>query len=514
MKLSEIMRCPSAAQILRRQLPEEDRDIRQVCNLSMVSSAFSADTLYVSTLSNFLSLRASSAPSIFFLIMDEDALVNRDRLPMNYVLFSRDTSVNALYVRMMSLLEESDRVTSAKLIISQALLDGTSVSDMLEIASELFDNPVLLQDYTTRLLAHSAIPKGTDDDEILNSVFTKGYVTADLFSKYDYEKVLSEIEHTPETILVESTKKTSRLICRLRVNRQYFGWVLTVATRHAFRDGDIEIMNYLSGALTLILERRNLLPNTSLAENLLRELLANPGEYTTESFTQRAQGFGWTIRGPLLLMGISFQKEEEEGPRTLMAYKNHLSLMLPDAKIFFKGDAIYLLMKAAKPSAADAVPQSFLEKFHLRMAVGNIFSDIMQLPAEFEYVNATLMLSARLKKEGTRHYFSDFVEYHALLKLSEIYDKRVLCQPELIAVVRYDRQFGTELARTKRVFILAGSTTKAVKQLNIHPNTLQYRLHRFQEISGLSGSINDPLENFRLLRSYLMLDLFPELAED
>ena len=500
MKLSEMMRRPSAAQILRRQLPEGDRNIRQVCNLSMVSSAFSADTLYVSTLSNFLSLRASSAPSIFFLIMDEDALVNRDRLPMNYVLFSRDTSVNALYVRMMSLLEESDRVTSAKLIISQALLDGTSVSDMLEIASELFDNPVLLQDYTTRLLAHSAIPKGTDDDEILNSVFTKGYVTADLFSKYDYEKVLSEIEHTPETILVESTKKTSRLICRLRVNRQYFGWVLTVATRHAFRDGDIEIMNYLSGALTLILERRNMLPNTSLAENLLRELLANPGEYTTESFTQRAQGFGWTIRGPLLLMGISFQKEEEEGPRTLMAYKNHLSLMLPDAKIFFKGDAIYLLMKAAKPSAAEAVPQSFLEKFHLRMAVGN--------------VNATLMLSARLKKEGARHYFSDFVEYHALLKLSEVYDKRLLCQPELLAVVRYDREFGIELARTKRVFTLAGSTTKAVKLLNIHPNTLQYRLHRFQEISGLTGSINDPIENFRLLRSYQMLDLFPELAED
>ncbi len=45
------------------------------------------------------------------------------------------------------------------------------------------------------------------DDEILNSVFRMGYVTSELFQKYDYANVLEQIKNTPQTFLLKSPKK-------------------------------------------------------------------------------------------------------------------------------------------------------------------------------------------------------------------------------------------------------------------------------------------------------------------
>lgn len=62
------------------------------------------------------------------------------------------------------------------------------------------------------MLAHSSLDTMRVDDDILNSVFQLGYVTADLFKKYDYDSVLEMIRRTPQTFLLASTKKSSRLI--------------------------------------------------------------------------------------------------------------------------------------------------------------------------------------------------------------------------------------------------------------------------------------------------------------
>ena len=90
--------------------------------------------------------------------------------------------------------------------ISRALFDCTSIKDLLDVAASILGNPILLQDFTTRLLVHSANEVMAADDEILNSVFRMGYVTSELFQKYDYANVLEQIKNTPQTFLLKSPK--------------------------------------------------------------------------------------------------------------------------------------------------------------------------------------------------------------------------------------------------------------------------------------------------------------------
>lgn len=144
--------------------------------------------------------------------------------PENYIIYQSDAP-GEVFTALLSKLNLESRILEAELAISRALFDCTSIKDLLDVAASILGNPILLQDFTTRLLVHSANEVMAADDEILNSVFRMGYVTSELFQKYDYANVLEQIKNTPQTFLLKSPKKRERLICRLIVNRRCF-WLV------------------------------------------------------------------------------------------------------------------------------------------------------------------------------------------------------------------------------------------------------------------------------------------------
>lgn len=53
-------------------------------------------------------------------------------------------------------------------------------------------------------------------------------------------------------------------------------------------------------------------------------------------------------------------------------------------------------------------------------------------------------------------------------------------------------EFGTALLETLRVYLSSGqNVAKAAEELFIHPNTLRYRVQKYQEITGANLSSSD-----------------------
>src|SRR5262249_11364662 len=63
----------------------------------------------------------------------------------------------------------------------------------------------------------------------------------------------------------------------------------------------------------------------------------------------------------------------------------------------------------------------------------------------------------------------------------------------LAPLLAYDREHGTELVRTLRVFLdCSGSWTKAADAMFVHVNSLRYRIRRVEELTGRDlGSLAD-----------------------
>ena len=337
-----------------------------------------------------------------------------------------------------------------------------------------------------------------------------GYVTSELFQKYDYANVLEQIKNTPQTFLLKSPKKRERLICRLIVNRRYFGWFLTVAYNHPFKDSDIEIMNFLCGALQLFLEKENILPNTTRSENLLQELIQD-AKYSEAEFKKRAEGFSWMLHDHYYIIAISDKTRKAES-RMMMSYRNHLSLIFPEAIILEVNRKLILFFDTKQVGICLNVLEAFLEKYDLLAVCSNQFHKI----TDFAYILNQLLMVIGLEKslhfnKSLIHY-QDYIMYCAIKKIGREGHIQYFCMPELLEVFRYDHKYGTSFAYSKRIALELASVTAAAQKLGIHRNTMEYRLRKFNDLSGISNYTADIVE--RLLFTYKILDLYPEILEE
>jgi DNA-binding PucR family transcriptional regulator len=76
-------------------------------------------------------------------------------------------------------------------------------------------------------------------------------------------------------------------------------------------------------------------------------------------------------------------------------------------------------------------------------------------------------------------------------------------------LITHDRQYNTDYVTTLRVYINSfGDMRAAAQSLNLHPNSLRYRVKRLTEIGGLD--LDDPKLRLAL---QLLLEMAPEPSD-
>ena len=99
--------------------------------------------------------------------------------------------------------------------------------------------------------------------------------------------------------------------------------------------------------------------------------------------------------------------------------------------------------------------------------------------------------------------------FFALLKAEP---GRIFIHPVVYQIRAYDKKHSTEYENTLRVYELSmRNKDEAAARLNIHKNTLQYRLNRIMDLFDLP--LNDTWTSLNLLCSSLLLDVDNSLGE-
>ena len=196
----------------------------------------------------------------------------------------------------------------------------------------------------------------------------------------------------------------------------------------------------------------------------------------------------------------------------MMSYRNHLSLIFPEAIILEVNRKLILFFDTKEVGICLNVLEAFLEKYDLLAVCSNQFHKI----TDFAYILNQLLMVIGLEKslhfnKSLIHY-QDYIMYCAIKKIGREGHIQYFCMPELLEVFRYDHKYGTSFAYSKRIALEPASVTAAAQKLGIHRNTMEYRLRKFNDLSGISNYTADIVE--RLLFTYKILDLYPEILEE
>ncbi|MBP1736881.1 MAG: hypothetical protein H6Q60_762 [Oscillospiraceae bacterium] len=394
-----------------------------------------------------------------------------------------------------------------------SLMHSRSLQAILDAGRELFPFPMILCDFTHRLLAATKEPglHHAPWDEIISL----GRIPLDRANQksanFCYRRSIKTGNAQIEDEVDGSPVMLRRALCS---DSKIIGYLDAPCYREEpFTDDEIVLFDMIADLCTLRMEKdHNYMESPdNMLEFFISDLLE--GRMVNEQLIEaRFRHFNWELKIPFYLMTIQY-RSEEEWPSNLILQSacTRLAAAIPLSTAFVYGRYIKVIVP---PSATSVLSmprrkefQDILEREQLSAGVSRPCQNVKNF-AEFNTQSEqALELGTLLRKENRVFFYDDYATFHALKICGETMDIMTLCHSAIYALAEYDHEHGTYLLATLEAYLLCHlSLPEAAGMLRIHRNTLSYRINKINDLLDIDLNRSETLT--QLLFSYQILEYY------
>ena len=288
----------------------------------------------------------------------------------------------------------------------------------------------------------------------------------------------------------------------------YEGRIVICEIDTPFKPGQMAAAEYFEKLVRLTLaKRRNTdKSNKRMFDSMVLGLLQG-NEYEDEEIESLISQVNWRMDDEYIC--ICMDAGEGEGiVGSVASVCNQVEGKIPGSKAVAVDSGICVIVNRTINSGYASQLVYILRDGLFKAGYGTPFHGFDKLRRQ--YLKAKIALEYCKKTNGMWWYF-DFdniaVEYAADQCCAELHPEE-LCASELMRLMEYDEENGTELYKTLKTYILnERNTVAASKELFIGRSTLFYRLKKVKEVTGLDADkISDPEKNLYLRLSIYILE--------
>lgn len=457
------------------------------------------DNLYVFNAADYLS--APEKPINSLIICSEDSqqeLLDSLRGSGRNVLFCRpemQTEVlNFVQLVLNRSLKESDNYS----VFLQMIISGRDLSYVLSEAARQCGGQLVAIDFSGKVLAHSSPWKDIDPE--WRMFIKEGYCPADHMQHF-YSRLLQrkEISILAYSYRCEDTG-IYYLSCPIVINGYAHGYVFTLSTE--------ELKSPLANDITQIMSRvaadyiRRNDPEVNSHTQLYRRLVVDIlGGESREAIADRLTSGKFSLPSRMRTMFV--KPLYYSCGDLLKTLGSQLSAVFNAAPPIQYRDGLMLLLPADSAyEDTGRAALAFLDKLsvanHLRTGISNVFNTLQDLPQYYAQSREAIALADRLRLTKHTILYSDVAFFSLIGHLSEGAHIRDFCHPALAALSSYDRENGTELFDTARVYVETNCNQKeTAERLHTHRNTISYRKQQIQQITGIDFQNTEELFQLR-----------------
>ena len=410
-------------------------------------------------------------------------------------------SIKDMFIKDYILLDSSA-------ILLDALIKEKGLKYIVNISSEILQNPVILIDSGFKILAHSDMEDITEP--FWHNNINMGYCSYEFISAVKKIKSFQSSPNTNEPFIVICPESPIRkLVSKVIIDGNSVGYVIILESNEKFTDNTHEVIKLLSNVISEELKKdqvyRNL--NGLMYENLIVDILEKSvaDEKTLNERMKSANcNFGDNLY--LLIAEISHYNTTNTPPNYL---KQSLEQIFTEHKSLFYKDHILILVDLKKDSSINPDTKKklveFLEKHGIILAVSSSFHNILDMQNSYKQCKDTLDLTSILDLNGNIFFYEDLKFYHLLYNTDPNINLLNFCSDGLLKLIDYDKDNNTEYYKTLKAYIAADkNAVQTAKNMYIHRNTMNYRLNKIKEITNLNLDNGD--EVFRLTMSMKILE--------
>lgn len=394
-------------------------------------------------------------------------------------------------------------------------INEQGTDSVMREAYQLFGCPVLFVDEYFRVV--SMVPARPIGDPEWDELVQRRYMNRDQVWRM-LDEFLSGKKPFYDTFYAStgSCATCPRIFGEIVVNERVEGHVIVFLGDIPLREEDMEIVRLMVSAIQVKIGARargmsrwNLALTTKLQDLLHTQ--TPPGLYNLAcEALSSAIAPDYTIVVTPVGQRASQKAFAEYALNELQQrYRNVIAIIHDDVIVTMFGESSRRSQTGGNMTpSTEGFLQKILDYFashDMTSGVSNCFSDMSQ--ARIHYRQARLAAQMAMRLNMSKHeLFMDLMPLPMFLSVLENEEPETFVHPAIYDMKEYDRTHGTEYYQTMREFSLCmHNKDRAAENLNIHRNTLLYRLGRIARLFDLPYEDNAVALN--VLCSYLLLEL-------
>lgn len=403
---------------------------------------------------------------------------------------------NALYPTVAKLPEQlmeecsrwiarQDYVDESISRLNRALLSNRSIAYIAEVASDVFCQPLLIADQSFKLIAGAGYNQ--INDPFLESIIREGYYPEEYIHRIAEHPEINDMDLFIEDskIISEPFSPQRYMSKHISVRGKRIAFV-TLVENMPFRDGDTEIFAHFCKIIAT--EMRSTYsgrdPKSSAYEVVLEELI-------------NGQLHGQRLHSRLRQVGLEFEKNKrlfviraaDHTPKRFHYeyLNNNFNMQVKNYHTIVYEQAIVGLVDEDEDgkvfSGENGRLMDFLEHYELVCGVSSTVRDPERMSDFWDQALSALDLGQRLGYAGPVYHHENLGIYHIMDMLVHDCELMDFCASEYIRIQNHDRENGTEYAVTLEAYLgAAQNSLRTAERLGVHRNTVDYRVHRMEEL--------------------------------
>jgi hypothetical protein len=424
-------------------------------------------------------------------------------------------------VDILILLEEShmtyDIESNSRRKLLEALFTKTDIEGLCSLGYELLGNPLHINDSSLFLI--SCAGPAPENEPIWNLIGRLGFPPSLSFFQGRTHIQLSEEEkryihyypqmrtdyqlaiQTGRIIKVRSDAFSNRvMITPVIYKDKTVGSVFVLESERKFTTDDEKVLALFVKALGYYIHRER--PTLQLAEDMASRLLhrlLDEDDLSAEIVRDRVRTNIPGLGSHMSILRIRFPYFPNHGDMEMIL--EQVRKILPKCIPHRYAEEIAILqhhndMDIINPEQEEALCK-VLKRFHCRAGVSLTYSDPVYTATAWKQCLLALEYGSRFFSRSSLHRYEQCLP---LIVLSKVERQDILlaaCDPGIIALMKSDLKNGSDYLQTFDCYLRnGGNLTLTSQQLQIHYNTLRFRLKKIEEITN--SDLND-MSRFTLM---------------
>lgn len=414
--------------------------------------------------------------------------LNNDNL--NLYLMPKGVNQFDVLNKIADIMIDEATLTASMRKLLDALYANIGLQSLVDVASDVFENPIFINDMSYKILAMSK--DVTFKNQTLEEEKQLGYIHSSNIQAMKRDGVFAEKLNTYPGIITSNRKDVDEtwLFATVKIHGIAVANIALVDNIRPFRELDYELLNRFIQIVAIEMEKNDFYKdNRGVMYGYLLDDLLSGKTQNKRNLQQRLDILDWKIYEWFKILVVTDSKNEMSQDK--MDYiPKQLKQVIPDCHwTVHKRKMVFFVSRSNKDiftlkEKDDII--SFLKSNGLVAGISHSFNSLLDSPNYYKQAFRAVDVGAFVKGDDVLFEYSDMIPFYAsqlILKRNEIND----FTPEAIHIIKkHDEEKGTELmASLEKYLQFVGDPVSASIELNIHRNTLLYRINKIKELTNI-----------------------------